>query len=55
MGSQKHALPSIQTPSQQAPSRGSFAWLLPLYTVGVVIFLVYTFFKVLLSLDQIHL
>ncbi|KAK5986910.1 Resistance to inhibitors of cholinesterase, partial [Trichostrongylus colubriformis] len=29
----------------QSSGRGSFTWMLPLYTVGVVIFLLYTLFK----------
>ncbi|KAK0398484.1 hypothetical protein QR680_002613 [Steinernema hermaphroditum] len=33
-------------PETQAPSgKGMFTWMLPLYTVGVVVFLVYTLFK----------
>lgn len=35
----------LPTAPIQQTGRGSFAWLLPIYTVGVVAFLLYTFFK----------
>ncbi|PIO65605.1 hypothetical protein TELCIR_12710 [Teladorsagia circumcincta] len=34
-----------QAAETQSSGRGSFTWMLPLYTVGVVIFLLYTLFK----------
>uniref|UniRef100_W6NK65 Resistance to inhibitors of cholinesterase n=1 Tax=Haemonchus contortus TaxID=6289 RepID=W6NK65_HAECO len=41
--------PAMRMAQQQAETqssgRGSFTWMLPLYTVGVVIFLLYTLFK----------
>lgn len=43
--------PDITTPSSS--SKGMFAWMLPIYTVGVVAFLIYTLVKVTFYIMQI--
>lgn len=43
--------PDVTTPSSSP--KGMFAWMLPIYTVGVVAFLIYTLVKVTLCLMQI--